>query len=238
MDENLNATINKIVQLTRQNAEFDTELRKALGLTSSANFGTNNTISNDVYAIRSALEIRANASISYNFIKEQRVRDQLIIDNLRMENSALNLNENEDSRFYSFCVNAFYQIENTLNYFYYKNFYNIDAILENIEDKTIIENKYCFKRKGFEKDVRDISINDKINAFCNTYFPGDKLLKINCSNLRKVRNEGEHRCMIIKSTNDGNEPLRNFIKYNTINSIRNLLSKIVTSVKENLHNII
>jgi hypothetical protein len=100
MDENLNATINKIVQLTRQNAEFDTELRKALGLTSSANFGTNNTISNDVYAIRSALEIRANASISYNFIKEQRVRDQLIIDNLRMENSALNLNENEDSRFY------------------------------------------------------------------------------------------------------------------------------------------
>lgn len=37
MDEKLKTTINKIVQLSKQNLEFDTELRKALGIGTSAN---------------------------------------------------------------------------------------------------------------------------------------------------------------------------------------------------------
>ena len=38
MDEKLKSTIDKIVQLSKQNPEFDTELRKRLEITSSANY--------------------------------------------------------------------------------------------------------------------------------------------------------------------------------------------------------
>ena len=37
MEENKKATIEKIYQLTKQDAEFNDELRKKLGITSSAN---------------------------------------------------------------------------------------------------------------------------------------------------------------------------------------------------------
>lgn len=37
MDEKLNSTIDKIVQLSKQNPEFDTELRKRLQISSSVN---------------------------------------------------------------------------------------------------------------------------------------------------------------------------------------------------------
>lgn len=36
MDEKLQSTLNKIIQLTEQNPEFGAELRKKLGMTSSA----------------------------------------------------------------------------------------------------------------------------------------------------------------------------------------------------------
>ncbi len=99
MDEKLKSTIDKIVQLSKQNPEFDAELRKRLDITSSANIVSSQLpICDDVHAIREALEIRANNSISYDFILakgNQRLRDQLLIDNLRMENAALNLKEKE-----------------------------------------------------------------------------------------------------------------------------------------------
>lgn len=123
MDEKLKSTIDKIVQLSKQNSEFDAELRKRLEITSSANVVSSRmSICDDVHAIRETLEIRANNSISYDFILakgNQRLRDQLLIDNLRMENAALNLKEKELERFYSFCANAFYQIENVVNFYFY-----------------------------------------------------------------------------------------------------------------------
>ena len=93
-------------------------MRKLFGKTDSASdVNMSSNISADITAIRSALEIRANSSITYSFVKNQRLRDQLIIDNLRMENAALNLQDPEADRFYVFCVNAFYQVENIVNYF-------------------------------------------------------------------------------------------------------------------------
>ena len=133
MDEKLKLTIDKIVQLSKQNPEFDAELRKRLEITSSANVVSSQmSICDDVHAIRETLEIRANNSISYDFILakgNQRLRDQLLIDNLRMENAALNLKEKELERFYSFCANAFYQIENVVNFYFYVMFPDIDNLL-------------------------------------------------------------------------------------------------------------
>ena len=123
MDENLKLTIQKIRMLSEQNEEFRNEMQKLFGNSVPASVvNIIPDLTNNISAIRSALEIRANVSISYSFVKHQRLRDQLIIDNLRMENAALNLQDPEDGRFYIFCVNAFYQVENIVNYFYHTIF--------------------------------------------------------------------------------------------------------------------
>lgn len=243
MDEKLKSTIDKIVQLSKQNPEFDAELRKRLEITSSANVVSSQmSICDDVHAIRETLEIRANNSISYDFILakgNQRLRDQLLIDNLRMENAALNLKEKELVRFYSFCANAFYQIENVVNFYFYVMFPNIDNLLSFIENATNVDGKYSFKRNANKeyKSVSDIEITYKLNAICTTLFPDDKNIKITYSQLRQVRNEGAHRCMVIVEEHDESNALYRFFKYNTFNSIRIVLIKLVGTIKQEIENV-
>jgi hypothetical protein len=236
MDEKFKPTLQKIKALAEQNPEFAQELRKMFEITPSAVVvSSQDRISKDVTAIREALEIRANASVSYSFVSDQRLRDQLIIDNLRMENAALNLKQSEKERFYIFCVNAFYQLENIVNYYFHETYRETDdllSILENYTEKERSED-FKFKRKGNEKNVGDIQISHKINALCNILFPNDKI-KITLGQLRQVRNEGEHRCMIILQEKDENNYLYRFFKYNTFNSIRIYLIKIVKAIKENI----
>ena len=243
MDEKLKSTIDKIVQLSKQNSEFDAELRKRLEITSSANVVSSRmSICDDVHAIRETLEIRANNSISYDFILakgNQRLRDQLLIDNLRMENAALNLKEKELERFYSFCANAFYQIENVVNFYFYVMFPDIDNLLSFIENATNVDGKYSFKRNANKeyKSVSDIEITYKLNAICTTLFPDDKNIKITYSQLRQVRNEGAHRCMVIVEEHDENNALYRFFKYNTFDSIRIVLIKLVETIKQEIENV-
>ena len=238
MDEKLKATINKIKILSEQNSEFAQEMRKMFGNTSSASVvSVPQKISDDVTAIRQALEIRANNSIDYKFIKEERLRDQLTIDNLRMENAALDLQHTEQERFYTFCINAFYQLENVVNYYFYKTYPNIEELISVIEkytelDKTI-NGDFSFRRKGKEKNIGDIPIVYKINAMCNMFYPRD-VLKITLSALRQVRNEGEHRCMVIQQEKDESNYLYKFFQGNSFNTIRILLIKVVTTIKENI----
>lgn len=148
----------------------------------------------------------------------QRLRDQLLIDNLRMENAALNLREKEQERFYSFCANAFYQIENAVIFYFYVMFPDIDNLLSFIENATNIDGKYSFKRNTNKeyKSVSDIEITHKLNAICNTLFPDDKHIKATYSQLRQVRNEGVHRCMVIMEEHDESNALYRFFKYNRV----------------------
>lgn len=204
MDEKIKATIHKIRLLAEQNSEFSQEMRKLFGKADSASdVNMSSNISADITAIRSALEIRANASITYSFVKNQRLRDQLIIDNLRMENAALNLQDPEAGRFYVFCVNAFYQVENIINYFYHTTFPEIESLLKEIEDSTQNEkNDFKFRRTGKEQNVGSIPVAHKLNAFFNANLPEDQSLKWSIGTLRQVRNEGEHRCDIIRQEKD------------------------------------
>lgn len=237
MDDRLKLVLHKVIQLTRENPEFNTELRKALEIAPSA-MGAHiidNSVARDITSIREALEIRANVSVSYRFVVEQRLRDQLIIDNLRMENAALNLKQPEEERFYSFCVNAFYQLENIINYYFYVTFPNVEDLLTIIEKYTEEEKgeDFRFKRNGREKNVSDIPIAHKINALCNILFPGD-MFKMTLGQLRQVRNEGEHRCMVIQQEKNEKNSLYKFFKYNTFNTIRIYLIKVVNSIKNNI----
>lgn len=238
MDEKLIATVYKIKLLAEQNPEFNQTMQKLFGNTVSASVvNINSTITEDISAIRSALEIRANASLTYSFVRNQRLRDQLIIDNLRMENAALNLKEPEADRFYVFCVNAFYQVENILNYFYYTSFPEIDALLKEIEDGTQNEkNDFKFRRTGKEQNVGSIPVAHKLNAFFNTYLPEEGSLKWSIGTLRQVRNEGEHRCDIIRQEKDDNNNLYKFFKSKTFNYVRIDLIKFVNAIEHKLEN--
>lgn len=243
MDEKIKSTIDKIKLLAEQNSEFNQAMQKLFGNTVSAlPIQLECSVSDDIKSIREALGIKANKSISYEFIKEQRLKDQLYIDNLRMENAAFNLQEKEIDRFYVFCVNAFYQIENIINYYFHTKYPNIDDLLTVLEASTKNDGeggKYQFKRskkEPLEKNVGDIQIFFKINALCNLLFPNDKDIKLTLSNLRKVRNEGEHRCQIIFTDKDENNKLYVFLKKATFNSIRIALIKVVSSIKQQVLN--
>lgn len=236
MDENLKLTIQKIRMLSEQNEEFRNEMQKLFGNSVSASVvNVIPDITNNISAIRSALEIRANVSISYSFVKHQRLRDQLIIDNLRMENAALNLQDPEEGRFYIFCVNAFYQVENIVNYFYHTIFPDIKKLSQEIEDSTMYENNdFKYQRTGREVTVSSIPIAHKINAFFNSYLPNERSLKWSIGTLRQVRNEGEHRCDIIRKEKDDNNNLYKFFKSQTFNSLRGELIKFVNAVEEKI----
>lgn len=234
MDEKLKTTIQKILFLAKQNPEFEREMRGLFGEGKG-----HQAIYDDIHAIRTALEIRAMPSITYDFITVQRIKDQLIIDNLRMENTALNLQLVEQDRLTIFCVNAFYQLENLLNYYYQTTISNIDDILTEIEFFTSneIDKKgivRSFKAKigdSREKFITDIQMYHKINAFCNKFFPNNnKYLKISLNDIRKVRNKSEHR----SDKNDEQEIKSS--EYFSINAVRFYLKQIVGTVKNNLGN--
>ena len=154
-----------------------------------------------------------------------------------MENVALNLQVPEADRFYVFCVNAFYQVENIINYFYDTVFPEVELLLKEIEDATRDEkNDFKFKRTGKEKNVDSIPVFHKLNAFFNSYLPEDFLLKLSINTLRQVRNEGEHRCDIIRQEKDENNKLYKFFKSKTFNYVRIDLIKFVNAVEYKLKN--
>lgn len=236
MDDKIKATIAKIQSLAQQNPEFDQAMRKLFGKAVPADgVSIPNEVSDDVKAIREALEIRATNSITYDFVKQQRLRDQLIIDNLRMENAALNLQQNEDERFYTFCVNAFYQLENIINYYFHITFPSIEVLVEVIERFTEQEDKgFRYKSDGKEINVGNIPVAHKINAICNMLMPEDKTLKWALGTLRQVRNEGAHRCMVIQQEKDESNNLYRFFKRNTFNSVRILLIRVIRAIQSNI----
>ena len=148
------------------------------------------TTNQDIKKVKEALELRADYSIDYSFVKDIFVQRQLMIDNLRMENVLLNLSMSEIERYDNFCVNAFLQVENILNYYFCEKYNkNLDSILTAIEDITQ-NDKYPFKRilNKTYLYVSEIPIASKIQAFCNEFFPFDST-----NTLRNMRNDIFHR---------------------------------------------
>lgn len=89
--------------------------------------------------------------------------------------------------------------------------------------------KYQYRPTDKETRVGDISINYKINAFC-------RLCKLDnsdagfFSNIRKVRNDFEHR-ELYESYDEISLKNETFFKYNTFDSVRNKLRMLVETIK-------
>jgi hypothetical protein len=163
------------------------------------------------------------------------VKDQLNKDNLRMENARLRISkESELERFYDFCVNAFYQVEQLINYYYGIKYPIFNDLVKHLETISYTDKfgatQYVFK-KNKENSISEITISSKLNGFTNEFFKNTNIA-VNLSSLRQVRNEGQHRCEIIK--NNRLEPLHKFFKYNTFESVHSLVESLKTKIIENL----
>jgi len=159
-------------------------------------------IKSDTEAIRNHLEIRANVSMDFEFVKNERVKKQLIKDNLKMENSRLDIQiKNDTERFYNFCVEAFYQIEELVNYYFGMKYTFEDFIL-------LISSKNNGKIFN-QKQLSEITIAEKIFVFEGLFYYGQvdavgKTIRYESTiNLiREVRNEDSHRCNIIEQDSE------------------------------------
>lgn len=155
----------------------------------------------DTEVIRSHLEIRANVSIDYGFIKNDRVKKQLIRDNLKMENSRLDIQIKSDTeRFYNFCVEAFYQIEELVNYFFITK-HPLDTV-------AYLKTKNS-QINAIESDFLKIEISKKLYVVESLFYYGQVdangrtiRYESTINLIRDVRNEDSHRCNIIEQDNE------------------------------------
>lgn len=182
------------------------------------------SIKNDTNTIRSHLDIRGDNSINFSFVQHKRVQNQLLKDNLRMENIRLDITiKNENERFYLFCVNAFYQIEELINY-YFGTKYSFEEFLNLLREKNKNSNK-VFN----QKQLSEITISEKIYVFEAMFFynritPDGKKIKYEplITLIREVRNADAHRCNIIDEDTEHNysnyqELLKKITVYNNAN---------------------
>lgn len=194
----------------------------------SFNSNIGSEIKKDTKKIINFLEINPSCSIDYSFINHKLLRTRLELDNLRMENVRYDLKEKDEmKRLYDFCINAFYQIENLINFYYYEKYTNFEDLLGHIESVE----ESSFRRKD-EKNIGDITIATKIFAFTRSYYIySERFLGMNMDSLRLIRNEGLHRCTRIKNIENENKRLHQFIKYATFDSIHAIVDSLCKKIQ-------
>ena len=168
MDENLKSTIDKIVQLSKQNQEFDTELRKRLKITSSAKsvYDVERIANIEKYLGLDFYVDTKTSNVDYSFIKLPDVKAQLISDNREMMRFRYGTRYHKIN-FAEFCRYAHFQIEMLLNYYYnIANKSDLNSIKEQIK-------KYNQKKADdVEKanSLESISYSIKLWAFLTEFF--------------------------------------------------------------------
>jgi hypothetical protein len=184
---------NALQQIANQKREtFEAELP-----TQSAELAEMTQLLRDtIKELKILTEIKATASISYDKIKIDWVKKRLVSDNLRMENVLYNINISDTERFHSFCSNAFFQIENLLNYYYYSKYTNFSDCIS------------YFKSKGTKfDDNRDphklshIQSYSKLYCFESEFYYDPKGITFYDSQLdmiRQIRNLESHRCDVYR----------------------------------------
>lgn len=143
MDERLKSTLDKIVQLAKQNQEFDKELRKALGMTPSANsVSIDDDRINQIYEYCIEKIIKKQAVEFYRDFPIDSIKNLLIEDFVRME-----FYRRKDD-FGNFCLAVYQQVENITNTL--------------CESRTISE--IAEKMWAYPAYVKDGKINERLDS--------------------------------------------------------------------------
>lgn len=193
MDEKMTSTLDKILRFCNQNAEFDKELRKRLGMASSANalpLGDERIRKIEKYLGLDYSIDSLKSTIDYSFIQMDDVRNQLISDYREMMRFRYGTRYHEID-FDEFCRYALLQAEMLLNYYYdIMNHSNLEAIISHIKTYNT--------KASISSDVKTLSsipFNVKLWAFKAELNMGYSLYTM-LDNIRMVRNELSHRSII------------------------------------------
>ncbi|OXG07777.1 reverse transcriptase (RNA-dependent DNA polymerase) [Flavobacterium araucananum] len=139
-----------------------------------------------------------NNLIDYSFIDNEKVKVRLEKDNKTMEKIFFDIDMSED-KFISFCTSAFHQIENLMNYFYWKKFEHDELLNELLINNARFKKRYKTLEKAQEeiKTIRNLDINVLVYLYEKEFF-FDKKVYYNkhITMLREIRNDGSHRCSI------------------------------------------
>ncbi|UYW01781.1 reverse transcriptase family protein [Flavobacterium agricola] len=145
--------------------------------------------------------------INYEFLKEKTLKTRLQVDNRKMEMIYFEGNRNNDDNFISFCTCAFHQIENMINYLYWKKFKNFDDLLiELLTKNPNFSKRYknnLEKAKSSFSQINRLNINVLVFLYEKDFFFDkgifyDKHLTM----LREIRNDESHRCSVINVDKD------------------------------------
>ena len=191
MDEKLQTTLNKIVLLCSQNPEFDSALRKRLGINAIRMIpiaSNNDKIDQIEKYLGLDYSVDAqNSVIDYSYIKDEKVKNQLISDNREMMRFRYGTRYHEID-FDEFCRFAHLQAEMLLNYYYDTTCNSdLDLIKKHIK-------KYNATANGVDeaRNILAISFQVKMWAFNNEHGTDWQFKRI-FNNLVKVRNAISHR---------------------------------------------
>jgi|GEM_PF-6456399 len=231
-------TLRKFIKLIEEisnepdNEWFKGELLKSLHKKIKIENDTLIDVKKDTSKIVDFLDINPSCSVDYSYIRHKLLRTRLELDNLRMENVRYNLKEKDEmKRLYDFIINAFYQVENMINYYYFEKFPKIEDLLDHLE--KIPRTK--FQRKH-EQSIGDITISVKIFSFVSTFYKTDQdFTGYNIDSLRLIRNEGVHRISRIKNIENENQRLHQFLKYATFDSIHALVNSLSIKINQLLN---
>jgi hypothetical protein len=197
--EDLDGMVQLVLQLCEREKSFEKKLREAFELNKST-FKHSSNEESDLSFIRSVLELRGKPSIDYDFIDHEYTKQQLKIDNVRMENVRFDSREsNHQVQFYKFCTYAVFQIENLLNYFCHVNFRDVKDVVSFIATNYQKSEKFIFDGSKSYRSVSEIALAFKSNAFCQKYTNPISYLNYFIGSINKVRNENLHRCSIAYS---------------------------------------
>ncbi len=222
---NNKAHLKTLLKLIKEVTEIDGNEWFIIELSKTLDSDSSSIVHSKLDNIRYLLEIKAELSIDYSYIKNAAVKNQLEIDNLKMENVRFDLKEKDDFKsFYNFCLYCFLQIENLLNYYYHTKYNNIDLLVKHLEAIS----KYT--KKDYHKNISDIPISTKIFSFSTSYLPPKYGAELNT--LRLIRNFGFHRCDVIKNnaTSDKKvDSIKHFLQTQTYDTVRNII-QLVSSI--------
>lgn len=141
-----------------------------------------------------------NNLINYEFIPHLTLKEKLKIDNLKMENIFFNGNMNTHD-FISFCTCAFHQIENLINYYFWRKFPNYDDLLnELITQNPNFGRRYkdIITAKSSFQTLSKLHINVLVFLYEKDFFFDKKIsYDKHLTMLREIRNDDSHRCSII-----------------------------------------
>lgn len=188
MDDKMKSTIDKVIQLSRQNAEFGAELRKRLGMTTATmDISVNDERLDRIYEYCIEKVVRRQAQEFYKDFPISSIVNDLVNDFCRMESFR------RKDNFGDFCLALYQQLENIINKLCLhpdlneitERMWNIGAYIVCGKDITPAIDKRCGRtiatfifgdaaEEKTEKSLQSLSAKDKIRIII--YFLGYKTM--------------------------------------------------------------